>query len=87
MFKLNFKYNGRQVSAHELSRMLTKDLMKEATKVTVVSLRNKIRSMRCPIHGSAPRIRSETISSANGVSFKFSACCQVFIDSVRKELQ
>jgi hypothetical protein len=80
MLKMSLKYNGREVSANEFSRLLTKDLTQRATEVAVSAVRKRVQSLRCPIHGAAPRVER----TAAGLNI--SGCCTSFIESVKNQI-
>lgn len=76
MFKITFELNGKPVQPGQLGNAF-QDAVLESVQEHVTE---KLSSVRCPEHGSAPTVVC-TGRSLDELTFKISGCCQKLIDT------
>lgn len=79
MIEIQFKINGRKVNPNNIGNVLEKAMYDHV----IESVKKKLGSVRCPEHGSPPKV---TIvgKSIDKVEFQISGCCQEVIDHTRE---
>jgi hypothetical protein len=79
---ISFEINGRKVSPSSVGDALEKAVLQGVSD----SIKQSVGSLRCPEHGSAPKIVAKG-KSVDNLSFQVSGCCQKLIDKVQSKLQ
>jgi hypothetical protein len=82
MFDVSFEINGRKVRPNSTGDALEAAIMQSVSD----SIKKSVGSVRCPEHGTAPKIVGKG-RSLNNLSFEVSGCCQKLIDSVKARLK
>ena len=82
MIEITFEINGRQVDPRNISDALEAAVLRSIQD----SLIRKVGPVRCPEHGSMPKIVCRG-RSLNELSFEVSGCCQKLIDAVTAKLR
>jgi hypothetical protein len=82
MFELSFEINGKKVSPDSIGDAI------EAAALQVFrdSITKAVGSTRCPEHGKRAKIIAKG-RDIGSLSFSISGCCDVLIESVKKELK
>ncbi len=82
MIDISFEINGRKVNLNSVADAFERAVFEGIT----TSINDSVGSLRCSIHGSAPRITCKG-RNLNSLSFEVSGCCQELMDTVRTRLQ
>ena len=82
MIDISFEINGRKVSPGSIGGALEKAILQGVSD----SIKQSVGSVRCPEHGSAPKIVAKG-RSVDNLSLHVSGCCQKLIDKVQAKLK
>jgi hypothetical protein len=78
---LEYTVDGRRVTAEQFSRLM----YEKARDAAIAGARQRIGSVRCPVHGSRPTIREKRVSG-DRFEFDISGCCDALISKARHAL-
>lgn len=82
MLDISFEINGRRVNPNNVGDTLEKAILQSVSE----SIKKSVGSLRCPEHGSSPKIVVKGRNLDN-LSFEVSGCCQKLMDSVKTRLK
>lgn len=81
MVDISFEINGWRVDPDKLSHALGQSVLRTIRK----SINERVGSVRCPEHGSAPKIIVKG-SRLGDLSWEVSGCCHKLTDVVKQKL-
>jgi hypothetical protein len=81
MIDISFEINGKKVNPDEIGDVIEKALFEQVIEI----ITKKVGMVRCPDHGTSPRIVCEGINLDN-LSFMVYGCCDKLINSIKEKL-
>ena len=82
MIEVTFEINGKRIDPNNLQDALERAVLQSVQEF----VRTRLRAIRCPEHGEAPRVICKG-RSIDDLSFEVTGCCQSLIDAVIDKLK
>lgn len=82
MLNLSLTLNGRKIRPDQLAHELQKAMYRDVSE----NVRRRLAALRCPEHGSSPRVMTRG-QSLDRLSFELAGCCQKLIDKASRVLR
>lgn len=85
-FDMKLTWNGRKVTPNQLAREMTKSIEKSAMSIVDAQVRERVEKLRCPIHGTGPRVETtRTMECGSDPGWKAYGCCEELTSLIRTE--
>ena len=80
-FEMEYKIGNRKVSERQWEQHLFHD---EPRRLVREDMESKIKSVRCPTHGTTATVRTRETSS--GFEFDIEGCCDELVEAAQRKL-
>ena len=81
MIDISFEINGKKVNADRVGNALEAEALKNISG----QIKDKLRGIKCPEHGKAPKLIVKGRNLDN-LSFEVAGCCDALIERVKEKL-
>jgi len=88
MIKVGFRVNSRDVPPHRVGDAIGDLLLSQIQDAVTDHVNRRIGSLRCRVHGQAPRVTAAPGgSSPDSWTLTVEGCCEAFQDQATRSLQ